>query len=71
MRNNLHLAVLGAVTSGLLGLSSPVNAQSMVAAPVMSVEAAVEDIADGEIISEIHVEGAQRLEKDTILSYLT
>ena len=40
------------------------------AAPVMSVEATPED-TDGTPVSDIRVEGAQRLESDTVLSYLT
>jgi len=40
------------------------------AAPVTSVEAAVEDMS-GAIVSEIKIEGAQRLERETVLSYLT
>lgn len=40
------------------------------AAPVMAVEASADDM-DGTPISDIRVEGAQRLERETILSYLS
>jgi len=40
------------------------------AAPAAAVESVAEDM-DGIIISEIKIEGAQRLERDTVLSYLT
>ena len=44
--------------------------ETPLAAPVTSVESAVEDM-DGIIVKDIRIEGAQRLERETILSYLT
>lgn len=53
--------------------SSPalaLNEASVMAAPVSSVESTQEDMT-GTVVSEIRIEGAQRLERDTVLSYLT
>lgn len=56
--------------------ASPVHALSeatVTAAPVAAVEASAdeEEASSGPAIDEITIEGAQRLERDTILSYLT
>jgi len=72
LRRSGFLASL-AVATILCFQAGAVRAMSEVpvtAAPVSSVEAVEEDM-DGEIVSEIRIEGAQRLERDTILSYLT
>ncbi len=55
---------------GLLAFQAGAMAQSIVAAPLMAVEQVTEDMS-APIIGQIRIEGAQRLEKETVLSYLT
>jgi len=64
---------LAAVLSALSLLCFPLagaRAQSVMASPVAAVEAATDEQEGGELVSVVLVEGAQRLEKETILSYL-
>ncbi|MDD2326265.1 MAG: outer membrane protein assembly factor BamA [Alphaproteobacteria bacterium] len=64
--------LLVSLAAALCLQAGPARAMSevpVVAAPVSSVEAVEED-TDGPIVSDIRIEGAQRLERDTILSYL-
>ncbi|MFA6279179.1 MAG: outer membrane protein assembly factor BamA [Bdellovibrionales bacterium] len=67
----LSTTVLSALSVvGLLAFPTVTRAQSVAAAPIMAVEQTAEDMS-APIISEIRIEGAQRLEKETVSSYLT
>ncbi|MDX9689526.1 MAG: outer membrane protein assembly factor BamA [Proteobacteria bacterium] len=63
---------VGFVFANLILFPLPLSAAEpkVSAAPTSSVEAVDENV-DGPVINDIRIEGAQRLERDTVLSYLT